>query len=273
LILRDIDADKKLIERLEKAIKEDRVSHAYLFQAAAFSNKLGFAKAFIKAIICDENPGTGCNTCVSCRKVDHDNLEDLIYIEKNDKGNITVNEIERLQEALAKKPLGKRNFAVIVDADSMNEKAQNKLLKTLEEPSVGSVLILLSENQENLLPTIRSRCAKYSLNQNFGSEFDDLIGKAEKLVSMISERKPLYEFTSELESIEEAEETKNENAFKLLDAMEVIYGDMACGRRERKINKEEIFKAVAAIEEARKDLKLNIKSDHVFKRVFLKIGG
>ena len=72
-------------------------------------------------------------------------------------------QISKLQAELQKKPLGERNLAVIKDADTMTKRAQNRILKTLEEPYEGTVIFLLSENRENIIDTVKSRCVIYRL--------------------------------------------------------------------------------------------------------------
>src|SRR5262249_44894224 len=74
---------------------------------------------------------------------------------------IRVDEIRELSKRLSLAALrGRRKIAVLVPADAMNERAQNTLLKTLEEPPPATTFLLISANPDALLPTIRSRCAR-----------------------------------------------------------------------------------------------------------------
>ena len=83
----------------------------------------------------------------------------------------------------------------------MTLRAQNRLLKTLEEPPGKSVIILLSENIENLVQTIQSRCVKYRINY-FGSEnYDFMFDKAAKVADMILNRQPFYKVKKEVDDI------------------------------------------------------------------------
>ena len=68
---------------------------------------------------------------------------------------------------------GGRNIAILEDADTMTVRAQNRFLKTLEEPQPGTVIMLLSENSRMLLPTIRSRCVRVRVGGLRGSSADD----------------------------------------------------------------------------------------------------
>ena len=136
--------NQKLIDRISSSIISVRVFHAYIIEGDALADKVGFAKEFCKAIICKEKPGLGCDNCLDCRKMDHDNFEDLYFIE-SDGMSVKDEQISNLQANLKKKPIGSRNMAIIKDADTMTVRAQNRLLKTLEEPFAGTVIILLSE--------------------------------------------------------------------------------------------------------------------------------
>ena len=81
-------------------------------------------------------------------------------------------------------------MVVIKDADTMTLRAQNRLLKTLEEPFEGTVMILLSENRENLLETIKSRCVLYRIE---GEKQETAAGEsAEALFQTIAERKGFF---------------------------------------------------------------------------------
>ena len=76
-----MEGNEKLAARLTAAIKNGHVSHAYIFEGEAVLDKAAFAACFVKAILCREEPGIGCGRCLSCRKVEHGNHEDLTYVE------------------------------------------------------------------------------------------------------------------------------------------------------------------------------------------------
>ena len=64
--LDEIKGNEKLVERLTASIRSGTVSHAYIFEGEAALDKKAFAQAFAKAILCENNPGIGCDTCLSC---------------------------------------------------------------------------------------------------------------------------------------------------------------------------------------------------------------
>ncbi len=260
--------NRKLIDRISASVAAGRVFHAYIIEGDSLSDKEGFAKEFCKAIMCLEEPGVACDYCVNCRKFDHDNYEDFYLIEP-DGMSVKVKQIEDLQDELKKKPVGSRHLVVIKDADSMVVAAQNKLLKTLEEPFPGTVIMLLSENRENLLETIRSRCVLYRLED----AMEDSKGKeiAEVLFDALSEDKNFFE----LKQILSAKVKSREDAVSLLDGLERIYEKLLTWEDQRRkiYRKEEIFNAIEYIEEARRDLHMKVNYQYALKNLIIKIGG
>lgn len=261
-------SNRKLIDRIAGGIREGKVFHAYIIEGDGLSDKMGFAKEFCKAVVCEEERGMGCGRCINCRKIDHDNYEDLHIVEP-DGMSVKDEQIARLQAELKKKPLGSRNMAIIDNADTMTARAQNRLLKTLEEPFPGTVIILLSENRENLLNTVQSRCVVYRLED----AKDNMQGEegAEAVFSSLSEGKTFFETKQVLYKY-----MKNrEDALLLLDGLERIYEKLLTFEdlRRKNYRKEEIFRAIELIEEARRDLYAKVNYQYAIKNLLLKIGG
>ncbi len=152
----------KIISHFEEAVKMGKVSHAYLLSGEDGSGKMTLAKAFAKALLCENR--NGCTECVSCKQVDSGNHPDLIYI-THEKYEIRVDEIRKgINETIDIKPYSSNyKIYIIDDADRMNQGAQNALLKTLEEPPAYAVILLLTNNKDRLLDTILSRCVSMTL--------------------------------------------------------------------------------------------------------------
>ena len=104
-------SNKRLAEKIGESIRNGRVFHAYIIEGDSFSDKEGFARELCKAIMCLEKPGEGCDRCVNCRKIDHDNYEDLHVVE-SDGLSVKDEQISKLQDELKKKPIGERNLAI-----------------------------------------------------------------------------------------------------------------------------------------------------------------
>lgn len=263
--------DKKLIERIRQSIRDGKVSHAYLVEGDTCVDKVGFAKDFLKAVSCRVRPGEGCDTCADCRKIDHDNCEDL-YFAGSDGISVKDDAIEKLQENLARKPLGERSMAIVADADTMTVRAQNRFLKTLEEPAGNTIILLLCDNRENLLETIRSRCIIWHLQGEPRSADGqtEMTACADALIDCILEEEGFFR----LKQILSKSVKSREDAFQVLDAMEHVYRSLLLGKDERSrfFRTEEIMRNVALLEEARRDLILKVNYQYALKRMLLKIG-
>ena len=153
----NILGNDKIKEMLETSIKNNKVSHSYLFVGMSGIGKKMIAKEFAKAILClDENKY--CNKCKSCIEFDSNNNPDFFCLEPA--GNsIKIDMIRELQKSIQEKPIiSSRKVYIINDADKMTKDAQNCLLKTLEEPPEFASIILVGENENEFLATIKSRC-------------------------------------------------------------------------------------------------------------------
>lgn len=262
-------SDKKLIDRIQRTISCKNLSHAYILEGDRCTDKLDFAKEFIKAIECKNALGVGCDSCISCRKLNHGNFEDL-HIISSDGKSVKDSMISDLQEELKKKPFGDRHFVIIEDSDTMTQRAQNRLLKTLEEPPMGTIIFLLSENSENLLATVRSRCIIYRLIGE-KAEVDGMIKLAEALVNGVLERKNFF-YTWEI--LDKAVKSK-EDALELLDGMERIYHKILVEKDSRAgfLRREAVGEYISLIEECRRDVLANVRVSYALKNLIIKIGG
>lgn len=118
-----------------------------------------FAAAMAKALNCrTSGPAYACDNCVSCKKYLSGNHPDYV-VESPEKDAIKIERIRELTKSLAYPPYeSERRVIVLENVHTMRAEAANSLLKTLEEPPAGNVLILTAETSKNVLPTIHSRC-------------------------------------------------------------------------------------------------------------------
>ena len=143
---------------LLRALSSQRVAHAYLFEGPDGIGKRMMALAFARALFCQN--GTGCGECPACLKVASHNHPDIHLLEANGEA-LKIAQIRSLQQELSLRPLeGKYKVCLIDGAENFTTGAANALLKTLEEPRPGTLIILLTNQPEKLLPTIRSRCQR-----------------------------------------------------------------------------------------------------------------
>ncbi len=143
-------------EVLERAVRQGRLAHAYLFAGPEGVGKRLMVLALVRTLFCVEE--RGCGECPPCRKVDHHNHPDLHILEP-DGSSIKIEQVRNIQRDLNLRPHeAKRKVCLIEAAELMTVGAANALLKTLEEPRGDTLLILLSSQPQRLLETIRSRC-------------------------------------------------------------------------------------------------------------------
>lgn len=164
---KDIIGQESIKKHLQTAIKTGNLSHAYIINGEYGSGRQTIASALAKTIQCQSKTGDtdACGVCTSCKQAESHNHPDIKYI-THDKTSISVNDIrEQLNNDISIKPYSSEyKIYIIPDANKMTEQAQNALLKTIEEPPVYAIIILLTENCDSLLPTIRSRCVTLTMN-------------------------------------------------------------------------------------------------------------
>ena len=161
----DIIGHDDIIRHLKNAIETGKVSHSYIFTGEPGSGKKLLAGTFAAALQCESGESEPCMTCDSCKKVIGKNHPDIITVTHEKPGSISIDEVrEQVVHDVDIKPYcSPYKIYIIPDAEMMTVQAQNALLKTIEEPPEYAVIMLLTENAEALLPTIRSRCVMMKL--------------------------------------------------------------------------------------------------------------
>jgi DNA polymerase-3 subunit delta' len=162
---RDICGHEKQIGILQKAMAGNRVPHAYLFYGVEGIGKKFTAMIFAKALNCENQENLdACDKCSSCLKADHKNHPDIITIEAEGQF-IRIQEIRAINDYMQFKPHeGRKRIIILSEAHRMNIASANALLKTLEEPSLNNILILLTSRLHQLPLTIISRCQVLRFN-------------------------------------------------------------------------------------------------------------
>jgi DNA polymerase-3 subunit delta' len=158
---------------LRRALKNQRVAHAYLFEGPDGIGKKLIALAFIRALLCQN--GSGCGDCPACRKVDHNNHPDIHLLNAED-ATLKIDQIRSLQQELSLRPLeGTYKICLIDGAEHFSSGAANALLKTLEEPQPNTLIILLTSHPERLLLTILSRCQRLPFSRLPKQQLADIL--------------------------------------------------------------------------------------------------
>lgn len=167
MIFENIIGNEKNKELLDQIIRKNNIAHSYMFIGRESIGKMLFAKEFAKAILCI-NDSKPCGKCKSCIEFESSNNPDFEIIEP-DGNNIKIEQIRELIKKVYEKPIvSNKKVYIINDSNLMTKEAQNSLLKTLEEPQEFVVIILISSDEDKILPTVKSRCTKF-----FFKELDD----------------------------------------------------------------------------------------------------
>ena len=155
--------NERLKENLRSSINRGRISHFYLISGPVGSGKHTLARLLAAAILCrsGEKP---CGTCPACRKVLGAGHPDFITIDDPEKKTVPVDLVRQARSDIFVRPNeADHKIYLFPRGQDMAEPSQNALLKILEEPPAYGVFLLLTENPEKLLPTVRSRCTELSL--------------------------------------------------------------------------------------------------------------
>lgn len=159
---------------LHSAVAGERLAHAYLFAGPRSVGKATAARQFAQALNCrGEDPP--CGRCRSCHLIGEGKHPDVEFVgvggvcedpthrdhATDGSREIRICQVRRLERVASRTPFEGRQRVLVVDpADALNTEAANAFLKTLEEPPERVVLVLVSEREEALLPTVRSRCRR-----------------------------------------------------------------------------------------------------------------
>ena len=162
---KDVVGHKDIINYIRNAVREDKVSHAYILNGERGAGKKMLADLFAASLLCEKGGPDPCNECHSCRQAESGNHPDIIKVTHEKPNSISVDDIrEQVNNTIMIKPYqGPYKVYIIPQADMMTPQAQNALLKTIEEPPEYAVIMLLTENADTLLPTINSRCVMLKL--------------------------------------------------------------------------------------------------------------
>ncbi len=149
--------------RLEAAV--GRLSHAYIIEGPTKETNDAMADYLAQAYVCSSKENKPCKECPNCRKAAGKIHPDIIRVSLlEDKREIVVGQVRQLRsEAYIRPNEAERKVFIIEDAQTMNENAQNALLKVLEDGPQYLSFLLVTEYAQRLLPTIRSRCETLSL--------------------------------------------------------------------------------------------------------------
>ena len=278
----NILGNDKIKESLVSSVKNNKISHSYLFLGIEGIGKKMIAKEFAKMLLCTDI-NKGCNKCKSCIEFETNNNPDFKIIEP-DGNSLKIEQIREFQAKVYEKPIiSTRKVYIIDDSDKMTIEAQNCLLKTLEEPPEYVTIILIGSNENSFLSTIKSRCMilhfeklsneiiKNYLQENYKTNIDSeimleafqgSIGKAIQLREKQEDYKKIEDIIYNLENKDKIDilnmseilyKAKDEK-FEILDYINIILINLA-----KKSNK--YATCIQIVEDTKKRLKSNANYD------------
>ena len=151
-------------QRLQQARADGRLPHALLLTAPAGTGLGEFGDGWARSLLCRADPeASPCRDCPACNRVEAGTHPDWVRVVPEEEGKaIGIDAVRAMIERLGLTAAGASKVALIEPADAMTLQAANSLLKTLEEPPGGSVIVLLTHRPSRLPATVRSRCHRVS---------------------------------------------------------------------------------------------------------------
>ena len=257
----DVLGHEQTIAHMKNAIQYGKVSHSYIINGEKGSGKKMLAGIFAQTLQCQAKGTEACMECQSCKQAMNLNQPDIIRVTHEKPNTISVEDIRgQLNGDIMIRPYSSRYKIYIVDeAEKLTVQAQNALLKTIEEPPVYAVILLLTTNAGMLLPTIQSRCVKLDLKPVSSDKVKKYlmeqleipeyradictafaqgnIGKARRLAlsesfgEMLEHALRLVKYISEMEVADLIEDLKKIDTYKMeindyLDLLTVWYRDV-----------------------------------------------
>ena len=173
--LKEIVGQEHIINFLKSSYQADRLAGAYLFIGKEGTGRVELAREFAKLINCKNATDDCCDECPQCKKIGSDKHVDIHWF-RPENSSIIISQIRELEKYIYLKPYeSKKKVFIICNAEYLTEESSNALLKTLEEPTSDSVIILIVNDAAMLLPTITSRCQKIIFNSVDESRIKDIL--------------------------------------------------------------------------------------------------
>ncbi len=222
---------------LQNALREGRISHAYLFSGPRGTGKTSMARILAKAVNClnEDVHARPDNTCDICRAVNEGRLIDLIEIDAA--SNTGVDDIRDLRDKVAFRPtIARYKIYIIDEVHMLSNSAFNALLKTLEEPPEHVIFVLATTEPHKIPATVLSRCQRFDFRRLSVSEIEGRLAQ-------IAQEEGVQVEEGTLALIARSAGGGMRDAISLLDQL-ISYGG---GR----ITREQVMELLGAVDEAR----------------------
>ena len=243
-------------------------AHAFIVEGRNGETRDRFVRDFVAGLNCEceDVNRRPCNSCAACRQLDAGTSMDVFHMEKSGKTAYKVEDAAAMVERLGMGSYGRHIIGIVDEADLLSESIQNKLLKTLEEPEEGAVIILATTNRDNLLRTVRSRCNIIRISDYDGYEGDveeDATANEEiqELAKLVLGKTRFFEARAAIDKKIKSQE----DAMMLLGVMEDVARDVMINKQPAWATKVEL------IETARMDIYRGMQYGKALKRLFLEL--
>ena len=219
------DCQPQQFDRFVRILEQNQLNHAYLF--SGYFRSLEMALFLAKSLFCTDKQGVlPCESCRSCKLIDQEEYPDVTIVRP-------INQIiktERIRELVGQFSQSgiesQRQVFIIEQADKMHLNAANSLLKVIEEPQSEVYIFFLTNDEDKILPTIRSRTQIFQ----FKKQEANLIFQLEKLGLVKKKARLLAQFS---QSQIEAERLLNQATFwTLVEESERLFSDILSRKRE-----------------------------------------
>ncbi|MCY0878079.1 MAG: DNA polymerase III subunit gamma/tau [Firmicutes bacterium] len=214
----EVQGQTVTVNTLREAVRQGRLTHAYLFAGPRGTGKTSVARILAKAVNCESlrEDGNPCLQCESCRSVESGQHLDVIEIDAA--SNRGIDEIRDLKERITHQPAqGRYKVYIIDEVHMLTQDAFNALLKTLEEPPPHVLFVLATTEAHKLPITVLSRCQRYEFKRLTVSEI------AERLRYVAEQEHVPYEDEA-LEILAEASDGALRDALSLFDQAVAVEG-------------------------------------------------
>lgn len=195
-IFPELIGNSDIKSRLSRYVLRDTLPHALMLVGQAGSGKKTLVKEICAALNCEnkrsEKHALPCHTCNTCRRIENGLFADVHFVRRDSKKmSVGVDEIHAIEEDIfLSSTESDYRIYVIDEANRMTPQAQNAILKTLEEPPAGVIIILLAEETDKILSTVKSRVQTVNMQKFDTAELHDAVISLSERAKIMSVREP-----------------------------------------------------------------------------------
>ena len=242
-----------IYQTFTNSLKNHTLSHAFLLVGNPGTPLYEVAQYLAKSILCDEPSPLACNNCITCLRIDSDNYPDIIKLDGS-KATIKKEDVLNIESRFEKTAFETKGIMIYIinQVENMTLEAVNSVLKFLEEPESEIYAFLTTNNVNNVLPTIVSRCQTLPLKSLPRDQvINDALGlfidqeDAELLSYFYNDSELIYDFLNDEEA--------SENYFEAKKALKGLLDTMLTGKSRDVIyySQKEIVPMIKTKEELR----------------------